>query len=110
MAAKLSCRVTFVIGFVWLFIGVALNEGHWEEEECYLVRPVVFIRAAVLSLASIILGIFYFIIISSAKNIDPGAGGAHQNQDIALAGPQFTPQNTQPVFVHEDTYNRLQVP
>lgn len=112
MAAKLSYRVTFVIGFVSLFNGVALNEGRWEEEgtRCYLVRPMVFIRAGVLSLASIILGIFYFIIISSAKNMDTGAGGAHQNQDIALARPQFTPQNTQPVFIHEDTYNRLQVP
>lgn len=110
MAAKLSYRVTFVLGSVALFFGVALNEGHWEEEgsECYLVRPMVFIRAAVLSLASVILGIFYFIIISSAKNMEPG--GTHQTQDIALAQPQFTPQNTQPVFIHEDTYNRLQVP
>ncbi|KAJ8626051.1 hypothetical protein MRB53_019358 [Persea americana] len=110
MACFFGSWVTFVLGSVALFFGVALNEGHWEEEgsECYLVRPMVFIRAAVLSLASVILGIFYFIIISSAKNMEPG--GTHQTQDIALAQPQFTPQNTQPVFIHEDTYNRLQVP
>lgn len=114
MAAKLSCRVTFVIGLLLLLAGVAMNNDFGVEgkpdfgTDCYPVSPGFFARAAVLSLASISLGIIYYIIVSSAKNMEPGV--AQPNQGISLAQPQSPPQNTQPVFVHEDTYNRQQFP
>lgn len=111
----LSYRITFVIAFLLLLTGAALNDERGEEKMnlglyCYVVKPGVFAGGAALSLASVSLGIIYYIIVASAKHTDP-AGGARQNQGIALAQPQFPPQDTQPpVFVHEDTYNRQQFP
>lgn len=120
-----SCRFTFVIAFLLLLTGAALNDQHGEESMyfgnyyCYVVKPGVFAGAAVLSLASVTLGILYYLTLSTAKERnDPwpgpvlptsqaqGGGGG-----IAMGQPQFPPQNTtsqDPVFVHEDTYMRRQ--
>ncbi|XXG78112.1 hypothetical protein AAC387_Pa08g2124 [Persea americana] len=105
--------ITFVLAFLLLLTGAALNDEHAEEKMyfgyCYVVKPGVFSGGAVLSLVTVSLGIIYYLIVSSTKHMDPW--GAHQNQGIALAQPQFPPPNTQPpVFVHEDTYNRRQFP
>ena len=118
------CRFTFVIAFLLLLTGAALNDQHGEESMyfgnyyCYVVKPGVFAGAAVLSLASVTLGILYYLTLSSAKERnDPGPGPVPPNQaqggsgGIAMGQPQFPPQNpsTQdPVFVHEDTYMRRQ--
>ncbi|KAL2558889.1 hypothetical protein Fot_03628 [Forsythia ovata] len=118
----LTCSVvswfTFGIAFLLLLSGAALNRQHGEENlyfgnyYCYVVKPGVFAGAAVLSLASVILGIIYYITLTSEKNIsDPWNGSVRPGQGgIAMAQPQFPPQNAQnPVFVHEDTYMRRQV-
>nr|GLL28296.1 uncharacterized protein LOC109194085 [Ipomoea trifida]GMC93096.1 Fc receptor-like protein [Ipomoea batatas]GMC98684.1 Fc receptor-like protein [Ipomoea batatas]GMD02396.1 Fc receptor-like protein [Ipomoea batatas]GMD20470.1 Fc receptor-like protein [Ipomoea batatas] len=109
---------TFVIAFLLLLTGAALNEQHGEENMyfgnyyCYVVKPGVFAGAAVLSLASVSLGIVYYLTLISAKNTnDPWCPPAPSSQGgIAMGQPQFPPQTTQdPVFVHEDTYMRRQL-
>ncbi|XP_059667372.1 protein MODIFYING WALL LIGNIN-1-like [Cornus florida] len=109
---------TFVIAFLLLLTGAALNDQHGEENTylgnyyCYVVKPGVFAGAAVLSLASVILGIIYYLTLTSVKNVNGPWGGppAPNQSNIAMAQPQFPPpQNAQdPVFVHEDTYMRRQ--
>ncbi|XP_057971706.1 uncharacterized protein LOC131160263 [Malania oleifera] len=109
---------TFVIAFLLLLTGAALNDEHGEESiyfgnyYCYVVKPGVFAGGAVLSLASVALGILYYLTLSSAKNVvDPWSNPAIPQGGIAMGQPQFPPQNAQaqePVFVHEDTYMRRQ--
>ncbi|KAA8540131.1 hypothetical protein F0562_026823 [Nyssa sinensis] len=108
---------TFVIAFLLLLTGAALNDQHGEENMyfgnyyCYVVKPGVFSGAAVLSFASVILGIIYYLTLTSEKSRnDPWGGPVPPNQSgIAMGQPQFPPPNTQdPVFVHEDTYMRRQ--
>nr|GMC66823.1 Fc receptor-like protein [Ipomoea batatas]GMC68251.1 Fc receptor-like protein [Ipomoea batatas]GMC68383.1 Fc receptor-like protein [Ipomoea batatas]GMC68385.1 Fc receptor-like protein [Ipomoea batatas] len=93
----------------------ALNDQHGEKNfyfgyyYCFVVKPGVFAGAAVLSLATVVLGIIYYLSMISAKNMNnqlhpPNQGG------IVMGQPQFPTQNTQePVFVHEDTYMRRQL-
>ncbi|KAF6135836.1 hypothetical protein GIB67_028155 [Kingdonia uniflora] len=118
-SASLICFVywfTFVMAFLLLlFTGAALNERHEKEKiyfanHCYVVKPGVFTGGSLLSLASVTLGIVYYLTVSSAKDRFTSAG---PNQGgIAMGQPQFPPQSTQqePVFVHEDTYLRRQNP
>lgn len=81
---------------------------------CYVVKPGVFAGAAVLSLASVVLGLIYYATLTSAKSINDswGGSGAQVQGGIAMAQPQFPPQQgsqaAAPVFVHEDTYMRRQ--
>lgn len=111
-----SCRFTFVIAFLLLLTGAALNYQHGEESiyfgnyYCYVVKPGVFAGGAVLSFASVTLGILYYLTLTSAKYNTTLWGSSASNQgDIAMGQPQFPPQNSQgPVFVHEDTYMRRQ--
>ncbi|KAK6118489.1 hypothetical protein DH2020_047756 [Rehmannia glutinosa] len=107
---------SFVIAFLLLLTGAALNEQHGEDNlyfgnyYCYVVKPGVFAGAAVLSLISVILGIIYYLTLTATKNrsnntwapssVPPPQGG------IAMGQPQFPPQD--PMFVHEDTYMRRQ--
>lgn len=111
---------TFVIAFLLLLTGAALNDQHGEENiyfgsyYCYVVKPGVFAGAAVLSLASIGLGILYYLTLTSTKNTNfPPWGGptAPSQAGIVMGQPQFPPPQTSqdPVFVHEDTYIRRQV-
>ncbi|KAE9451756.1 hypothetical protein C3L33_16299, partial [Rhododendron williamsianum] len=83
---------------------------------CYLVWPGVFAGAAMLSLATVMLNIVYYLVLYLAKNktdvsrVGPAAAAPNQ-AGIALGQAQFPPPNTQaPVFVHEDTYMRRQFP
>ena len=112
-----SCRFTFVIAFLLLLTGSALNDQHGEESVyfgnyyCYVVKPGVFAGGAVLAVASVILGILYYLTLNTTKNTNGPWGNAPiPNQSgIAMGQPQFPPQSSQdPVFVHEDTYNRRQ--
>ncbi|KAJ0961185.1 hypothetical protein J5N97_000828 [Dioscorea zingiberensis] len=105
--------VTFVIAFLLLLTGAALNDQRGEETMyfggyCYVVRPGVFAGGALLSLASVSLSIVYYVAVSNFKSTQ--TWGPQSNQGIAMGQPVIPPQSTQPVFVHEDTYNRRQVP
>ncbi|KAL3342425.1 hypothetical protein AABB24_026443 [Solanum stoloniferum] len=105
---------TFVIAFLLLLTGAALNDQHGDESlyfgnyYCYVVKPGVFAGAAILSLASVALGITYYLSLTSAKNInDPWRPPAPSQGGITMGHPQFPSQTSQePVFVHEDTYMR----
>ncbi|CAN1160183.1 Protein MODIFYING WALL LIGNIN-2 [Linum perenne] len=122
---------TFVVAFLLLLTGAALNDQHGEESMyfgnyyCYVVKPGVFAGGAVLALVSVTLGIIYYLTLNSAKTSAQWWGnrgtptttatttGAAMNQSgIAMGHPQFPVQgggSTQdPVFVHEDTYMRRQ--
>ncbi|WOL18999.1 hypothetical protein Cni_G27796 [Canna indica] len=105
--------VSFILAFLLLLTGAALNDQRGQErmyfgDYCYVVKPGVFAGGAVLSLASVALGIVYYVALSS-KNTQ--TWGPQQNQGIAMAmaHPQVPPQAA-PVFVHEDTYSRQQFP
>lgn len=105
--------VTFIIAFLLLLTGAALNDQRGEQSMyfgnfCYVVKPGVFSGGAVMSLASVALGIVYYVALSSSKTLQ--SWDPQQNQGIAMGHPQIPPQSTQPVFVHEDTYNRQQFP
>ncbi|XP_024021314.1 uncharacterized protein LOC112091553 [Morus notabilis] len=107
---------TFVIAFLLLLTGAALNDQHGLESMyfgnyyCYVVKPGVFAGGAVLSVASVTLGILYYLTFTPAKSGNNPWGSSVPNQSgIAMGQPQFPPQNSQdPVFVHEDTYMRRQ--
>lgn len=109
-----SCRVTFIIALVLLLSGAALNDK-WGQERvyfgkyCYVVESGVFTGGAVLSLASVALGIVYYVSSTLPKNIQ--VSNPQQNQGISL-GHSNLPLGTQTtlVFVHEDTYIRQQFP
>lgn len=108
-------RFTFFIACLLLLTGAALNDQHGEKNiyfgyyYCFVVKPGVFAGAAVLSLATVVLGIIYYLAMISVKNMNdqsypPNQGG------IVMGQPQFPQQNSQePVFVHEDTYMRRQL-
>ncbi|XP_057507389.1 protein VASCULATURE COMPLEXITY AND CONNECTIVITY-like isoform X1 [Actinidia eriantha] len=108
---------TFVIAFLLLMMGAALNGQHAEETMyfgnyyCYVVKPGVFAGAAILSLASVVLGLVYYLALNPVKNINASWGGAAPSNQgsIAMGQAQFPSPNMQaPVFVHEDTYMRRQ--
>ncbi|KAI3411297.1 uncharacterized protein J3R85_018188 [Psidium guajava] len=109
---------TFVTAFLLLLAAAALNDRHGEENMyfgyyyCYVVKPGVFAGGALLSLATVTLGMISYLILTSAKNsTDQGCGNAPvSNQGgVAMGHPQFPPQTVaDPVFVHEDTYMRRQ--
>ncbi|XP_024961774.1 uncharacterized protein LOC112502165 [Cynara cardunculus var. scolymus] len=104
---------TFVIAFLLLLTGAALNDQHGEENMyfgsyyCYVVKPGVFAGAAGLSLASVILGIVYYLSLTSTKvNRNETIWHAPAQTGIVMGQPQQPSQD--PVFVHEDTYARRQ--
>ncbi|KAJ3672592.1 hypothetical protein LUZ60_007313 [Juncus effusus] len=105
--------VAFIISFLLLLTGAALNDQRGQESMyfggyCYVVKPGVFSGGAVLSLASVALGIVYYVALSSSKSVRPMGG---QDGVVMVGQPVVVPpQSTQPVFVHEDTYNRQQFP
>ena len=95
-------------------MGAALNGQetmYFGNYYCYVVKPGVFAGAAILSLASVVLGLVYYLALNPVKNINASWGGAAPSNQgsIAMGQAQFPPPNMQaPVFVHEDTYMRRQ--
>lgn len=105
---------TFVIAFLLLLGGAALNDQHDVENEyfsyyyCYVVKHGVFAVASILCLASVTLGILYYLTISSGKVTSFGGPAAPNQSGIAMGQAQVPPTSHDPVFVHEDTYVRRQ--
>ncbi|KAJ7982705.1 Protein of unknown function (DUF1218) [Quillaja saponaria] len=106
---------TFVIAFLLLLTGAALNDQHGGENiyfgnyYCYVVKPGVFTGGAILAQVSIALGTLYYLMLTQAKNSgNPWGDPPFPNQGgIAMGQPQIPPTQ-EPVFVHEDTYVRRQ--
>ncbi|XP_010549810.1 PREDICTED: uncharacterized protein LOC104820872 [Tarenaya hassleriana] len=105
---------TFVIAFLLLLTGAALNDETSQERisagnsYCYIVKPGVFAGGSVLSLVSLGLGIVYYLTLNSAKhNASSPAAATAQTAGIAMGQPPVQ-RAGDPVFVHEDTYMRRQ--
>ncbi|XP_057826314.1 protein DESIGUAL 2 [Cryptomeria japonica] len=93
--------ITFAIAFILLMAGAALNDKHNADirtfgDYCYVVKSGVFAGGAVLALATVTLGIIYFITASAAKSSSECGP-----QNIAMAQPQYGRSTMQPVFVPE---------
>lgn len=107
---KVVYRFTFVIAFLLLLSGAALNDDHGGENVyfgsyyCYVVKPGVFAGAATLSLASLLLGIIYYLILTSTTTKVSGNQTQEQGSGIVMGNP-----SQDPVFVHEDTFARRQL-
>ncbi|VVB14887.1 unnamed protein product [Arabis nemorensis] len=106
---------TFVIAFLVLLTGAALNDEHSEQTMyagnyfCYVVKPGVFSIGSVLSLVTIALGIVYYLCLTSSKhNVAATTTTAANQGGIAMGQPQIPERVEDPVFVHEDTYMRRQ--
>ncbi|KAG0459284.1 hypothetical protein HPP92_022412 [Vanilla planifolia] len=68
--------VAFIIAFLLLLTGAALNDQSGMEkmylgDYCYVVKPGVFSGGAVLSLASVFLGIYYYVALQAPKGSQP---------------------------------------
>ncbi|KAF7147239.1 hypothetical protein RHSIM_Rhsim03G0220000 [Rhododendron simsii] len=120
--------ITFVHAFLMFLSGAALDKYHgyetffFETKSCYFVKPGFFAGAALLSLATVVLGIVYYLALDSAEISNNSWGGtaAAPNQGgIAMGHPQFPPPQHPPpqfpppnagapVYVDEDTYKRQQ--
>ncbi|KAK1390967.1 hypothetical protein POM88_019145 [Heracleum sosnowskyi] len=94
---------TFVTAVLILLSGAALNDENSEESKyqghysCYVLKRGVFAAAAILSLATVVLGILSFVMVQSAQNRgDSWARPAAAVQSIAMGQ----------AFVQEDTYMR----
>ncbi|KAG8069491.1 hypothetical protein GUJ93_ZPchr0006g41201 [Zizania palustris] len=66
-------RATFIIAFLLLLTGAALNDQRGEDNMyfgsfCFVVKPGFFSGGAVLSLASVALAIIYYVALSSSKS------------------------------------------
>lgn len=103
---------TFVLAFLVFLGGAFLNNQHGEQDaylsyyHCYVLKPGVFSTASVLALASVALGILYYVTLSSGKLVSNPVG---TNQSgIAMGEPQVPPTSHDPFFVPEDTYIRRQ--
>lgn len=114
-------RITYAIAVLMFLSGAALDQFHgyesfpFQTKSCYFVKPGFFAGAALLSLATVVLGIVYYLALDSAKLSNDLSGGTAPNQGGIAMGhsqfppPQFPPANTgAPVFVDEDTYKRSQ--
>ncbi|KAJ3694014.1 hypothetical protein LUZ60_009494 [Juncus effusus] len=104
--------VTFVLGFLILLAAAAFNDKHYKNglndynNYCVVLKSGVFSGGAILSLATIILGLAYYILLKSSNN----ALAPQANQGIGTGVPHVPPQGTDPVSVHEDAYDRSQCP
>ncbi|KAJ3694015.1 hypothetical protein LUZ60_009495 [Juncus effusus] len=100
--------VTFVLGFLVLLGAAALNDENYNNNlsynYCVVVKGGVFSTGAILSLSTVVLGLAYYILLDSSKNIPI----LPTNQGVAMGVAHVPPQGADPVFVHEDTYNRRQ--
>ncbi|KAM0945697.1 putative modifying wall lignin-1/2 [Dioscorea sansibarensis] len=101
--------ITFSIAFLLLLAGAALNDQRAQQNlYCYVVKPGVLAGGAVLSLATVSLGIIYYVSLSTFNTTNTLQ--SNQSQGIAMVQPEIPLQSTEPVFVHEDTYKRRQFP
>nr|VDD19580.1 unnamed protein product [Brassica oleracea] len=97
---------TFVLAFLVLLYGAALNDEHAEEATfpdarfCYTVGTGVFSTGSVLSVVTIALGIVYYLgLNSSNQNVGVTRTVANQGGGIAMGQPQIPERGEDPVFV-----------
>ncbi|KAL0920675.1 hypothetical protein M5K25_009832 [Dendrobium thyrsiflorum] len=104
--------VTFVIAFLLLLIGSTLNDQKGMQKiylgvYYYVLKHEVFSGGAIVSLSSVALRIIYYLALQKPKSSQPW--DPPLNHGIALGQPHIPPRIENPIFMHEDTYNRQQV-
>ncbi|KAG5558988.1 hypothetical protein RHGRI_008808 [Rhododendron griersonianum] len=95
--------ITFVHAFLMLLAGAAINYYHgyysYPGNSCPSVKPGFFAGAAVLSLATVVLGIVYYLALDSAKTSNDswnGTAAAPNQGGISMGHPRFPPPQYPP--------------
>ncbi|KAG6550782.1 hypothetical protein Mapa_007686 [Marchantia paleacea] len=87
-----ACWITFLNAFALLMAGASLNnqrqEYMWFGSECNVVKPLVFAGGALLALATVVLGLIFYLASSAAK---AAANAARLPPGIALGQPAYGP-------------------
>ncbi|XVF41620.1 hypothetical protein PTKIN_Ptkin01aG0294100 [Pterospermum kingtungense] len=72
--------ITFAIAFIFLLTGSLVNNRHGKYKDgnyyCYVVKPGIFTKGAVFAVASVILGIIYYLTSTSTKKTTNSSGNA----------------------------------
>ena len=113
-----TCRISFVVA-MFLLLRVASVYGYGRRtgskpvvqgvsaQICFIIKPGVAASGAALALISVLLGIVYFHTVERLMK-ETETQEEQFTQEIPMAQAQLPPEP--PVFVHEDTYNRRQMP
>ena len=113
-----TCRISFVVA-MFLLLRVASVYGYGRRygskpivqgvslQICFIIKPGVAASGAALALISVLLGIVYFHTVERLMK-ETEMQEEQFPREIPMAQAQL-PQEP-PVFVHEDTYNRRQMP
>ncbi|KAK8931373.1 hypothetical protein KSP39_PZI016844 [Platanthera zijinensis] len=106
-------KISFVIASIMLMAGATLNDQKtlqkmYSGNYCYVVKVGVFSGGALLSLSSVSLGLIYCAALKKSQS--PQQLDYRHSRSIALGQPRNSPPIVDPVFLHEDTYKRLQIP
>ncbi|KAL3683971.1 hypothetical protein R1sor_001993 [Riccia sorocarpa] len=85
-----ACWITFLNAFALLMAGASLNnqrqEYMWFGGQCNVVKPLVFAGGALLALATVVLGLIFYLASSAAK---AAANAARLQPGIALGQPAY---------------------
>ena len=105
------CRISFALAIFFL-LGIAsvYRERSASSRQavgnCYVVSRGLTTIATALAVISVLLGIVYYHMVERLKKEMTIHGGQY-TQEILIVQPQLP---AEPCFVHEDTYNRRQMP
>ena len=105
------CRISFALAIFFL-LGIAsvYRERSASSRQavgnCYVVSRGLTAIATALAVISVLLGIVYYHMVERLKKEMTIQGGLY-TQEIPIVQPQLP---AEPCFVHEDTYNRHQMP
>ncbi|KAK8935578.1 hypothetical protein KSP39_PZI013192 [Platanthera zijinensis] len=113
LIAFIGSWISFVIASIMLMAGATLNDQKtmqkmYSGNYCYVVKVGVFSGGALLALSSVSLGLIYCAALKKSQSPQPL--DYRHSRSIALGQPQNSPPIVDPVFLHEDTYKRLQIP
>lgn len=98
-------RFTFFIAVLNFLNGVL-----FESFNCHVWRVGVFAGGAIIALANSAFGIVYYLTLTATGKNGSNTGTNPTLEGIAMGQAQIPQVNEDPIFVHEDTYNRRNFP
>ena len=107
------CRISFALAIFFL-LGIASvyhgrsasSSSRQDVGNCFVVSRGITAIATALAVISVLLGIVYYHMVERLKKEMTIQGGQY-TQEIPIVQPHLP---AEPCFVHEDTYNRRQMP